>query len=84
MSPGEWAALVLLLGVFAAGLWMASTGVPRHRLVGLEFAGIATITILIVLAVSWQQPSSLIIPLVLVAITFPGTLVYTRLLVREK
>lgn len=83
MSLGEWAALGLLLGVFVPGLWMASSGVPRHRLVGLEFAGIAAISTLTVLAVAWQQASSLIVPLVLAVITFPGTLVYTRLLVRK-
>lgn len=83
MSPGEWAALGLLLGVFAPGLWMAARGAPRHRLVGLEFTGIAAVTTLMVLAVAWQQASSLIVPLVLAVITFPGTLVYTRLLVRK-
>lgn len=84
MSAGEWAALALLLGVFAPGLWLASTGVPRHRLVGVEFAGIGATMTMTVLAVAWQQASSLIVPLVLAVITFPGTLVYARLLARAK
>ncbi|PQM44679.1 hypothetical protein C1Y40_05156 [Mycobacterium talmoniae] len=81
MSLGEAAALGLLLGVFVPGIWMASRGRPRHRLVGLEFASIAVIMALTVLAVSWHQDWGLIVPLVLALITFPGTLVYTRLLV---
>lgn len=80
MSPGEWAALALLLGVFAPGAWIASRGTPRHRLVGLEFSGVAATMALTVLAVDRQQASSLIVPLVLAVLTFPGTLVYTRLL----
>lgn len=36
-----------------------------------------------VLAVSWRQDWSLIVPLVLALVTFPGTLVYARLLAGE-
>ncbi|MGB3335131.1 MAG: hypothetical protein WBA79_20205 [Mycobacterium sp.] len=80
MSPGEAAALALQAGVFAPGVWMASRGSPRRRLVGLEFAGVGAVSTLMVLAVSWHQDWTLIVPLVLVLITLPGTLVYTRLL----
>lgn len=83
MSPGECAALVLLVGVFVPGAWMACRGTPRRRLVGLEFAAIATVATLTVLAVAWHQDWTLIVPLVLALITFPGTLVYTRLLAGE-
>lgn len=83
MNPGELAALALLLGVFVPGAGMACHGRPRSRLVGLEFAGIAAILTLTVLAVAWQQDSSLIVPLTLAVITVPGTLVYTRLLARR-
>ncbi len=81
MSLGELAALALLLGVFVPGAWMASRGRPRHRRVGLEFASVATTMTLMVLAVGWNQTSGLIVPMTLALITFPGTLVYTRLLV---
>ncbi|MGV0749494.1 monovalent cation/H+ antiporter complex subunit F [Mycolicibacter minnesotensis] len=80
MIPGELAALALQVGVFAPGVWMASRGAPRGRLVGLEFAGVGAVATLMVLAVTWHQDWTLIVPLVLVLITFPGTLVYTRLL----
>lgn len=83
MSAGEWAALALLLGGFAPGAWIAARGAPRHRLVGLEFSGVAATLALSILAIAWQQPASLIVPLVLAVITFPGTLVYTRLLARK-
>lgn len=83
MSPGEWAALALLGGVFAPGVWMAARGAERQRLVGLEFAGTGAIATLMVLTVSWRQDWGLIVPLVLALVTFPGTLVYARLLAGE-
>lgn len=84
MNLGEIAALVLLVGAFVPGLWMASRGQPQHRLVGMEFATIAAAMALAVLAVALQQSFALIVPLVLVVVTLPGTLVYTRLLVPKK
>lgn len=80
MNPGELAALALQAGVFVPGVWMAARGAPRRRLVGLEFASVGTVATLMVLAVLWHQDWTLIVPLVLALITFPGTLVYTRLL----
>lgn len=80
MSLGEIAALVLLLGAFVPGMWMAARGRAEHRLVGMEFATIAAAMALAVLAVAWQFSFELIVPLILVVVTLPGTLVYTRLL----
>ncbi|HTZ15114.1 MAG TPA: hypothetical protein VMC78_16115 [Mycobacterium sp.] len=84
MSAGEIAALVLLLGAFVPGMWMASRGEPQHRLVGMEFATIGAAMALAVLVVAWQQTYALNVPLILVVVTLPGTLVYTRLLVSRK
>ena len=84
MSLGEIAALVLLVGVFVPGMWMASRGEPQQRLVGMEFATIAATMALAVLVIAWQLSYALIVPLVLVVVTLPGTLVYTRLLVSHK
>jgi multicomponent Na+:H+ antiporter subunit F len=84
MSLGEIAALVLLLGTFVPGMWMASRGEPQQRLVGMEFATIAAAMALTLLGVAWQQTFALIVPLILVVVTLPGTLVYTRLLEPHK
>lgn len=83
MSPLEWVALALLLGVVSPGVAMAARGAPRKRLVGLEFASVGVVMALMVLAVAWQQSWGLVVPLTLAFITFPGTLVYTRLLTPE-
>jgi len=84
MSAGEIAALALLLGAFVPGMWMASRGEPQQRLVGMEFATIGAAMALAVLVVAWQQTYALNVPLILVVVTLPGTLVYTRLLVSRK
>lgn len=81
MRAGEIAALALLVGAFVPGMWMAARGESQHRLVGMEFASVAATMALTVLAIAWKQGFSLIIPLVLVSVTLPGTLVYIRLLV---
>ncbi|MBO0866016.1 MAG: hypothetical protein J2P16_13180 [Mycobacterium sp.] len=81
MNAGEIAALLLLLGVFPPAILMASRGQPHARLVGLEFASIAAIMTLMVLAIAWQRNSGLIVPLVLALVALPSTLVFTRLLV---
>lgn len=81
MNAGEIAALLVLLGVFVPGTWMASHGQSRARLVGLEFASIAAITTLMLVATAWQRDVDLIVPLILALVTLPGTLVFTRLLV---
>ena len=73
-------ALALLIGGFAPAAWMGSRGGPLDRLIGLELgAAVATLT-LILLAEGYGQPSYLIVPLVLVLLSFAGTLVFTRLL----
>jgi multisubunit Na+/H+ antiporter MnhF subunit len=81
MSLGEIAALVLLVGAFVPGMVMAGRGSPQRRIVGMEFATIAAAMALAVLVVAWHQSFALTVPLTLVVVTLPGTLVYTRLLV---
>ena len=83
MTAGEVAALVLLIGAFLPGVWMCSRGRPQARLVGMEFAGIAATMALTVLSVAGQHDFNLIVPLVMVLIALPATLVYTRLLARK-
>lgn len=81
MRAGEIAVVVLLLGAFVPSMWMTARGEPAQRLVGMEFASVAATWAVATLAVTWQEGFVLIIPLVLVSVTLPGTLVYIRLLV---
>ncbi|VBA37193.1 hypothetical protein LAUMK136_01798 [Mycobacterium attenuatum] len=76
--------MLLLVGAFAPGILMSSRGLPRQRLVGLEFAGVAAIMALTVLCIGWQRDSSLMVPLALGLVSLPSTLVYTRLLARKR
>jgi multisubunit Na+/H+ antiporter MnhF subunit len=73
-------ATALLLGGMAPALCLASRGDPVSRLVGLVLAGqIATLAMLL-LAQGFGQSAYLIVPLVLAVLSFPGVLVFTRLL----
>ncbi|HZR11997.1 MAG TPA: monovalent cation/H+ antiporter complex subunit F [Acidimicrobiia bacterium] len=80
MNAWSWAAVALLAGALAPALMLGARGSSIDRLVGLELAGsVATITLL-VMAQAASQSSYLVVPLVLVLLSFAGTLVFTRLL----
>jgi multisubunit Na+/H+ antiporter MnhF subunit len=67
VSAYEICLAVLLLGGLAPVLLLASRGEPDSRLIGLDLVGPG-------------QSYDLILPLVLVPLSFAGTLVFTRLL----
>jgi multisubunit Na+/H+ antiporter MnhF subunit len=46
---------------------------------GLQFTGTVGALVMVALCVAVQQPSYLIVPLVLVLLSYAGTLVFTRL-----
>jgi multisubunit Na+/H+ antiporter MnhF subunit len=73
-------AAVLLAGGFAPALWLASRGDPVNRLVGMELAAAVTVLSLLCLTQAYGPSSALILPLVLVVLSFAGTIVFTRLL----
>lgn len=73
------AGLVLALLMLPA-LVLACRGDPMERLVGMELAGGVLVLDLLVLSQAFGQSSYLIVPLVLVLLSFAGTLVFTRLL----
>jgi multisubunit Na+/H+ antiporter MnhF subunit len=75
-------ALVLLLALVPA-LGLASYGEPLQRLIGLELVSGIGATFMLVLALMTQQSYYLSVPLVLVPLSFAGTLVFTRLLGRR-
>jgi multisubunit Na+/H+ antiporter MnhF subunit len=74
------AALVLMVAGLGPALWLGARGDAVDRLVGLELGSALTVLVLFLLAQAAGQSSLLIVPLVLVLLSFAGTLVFTRLL----
>jgi multisubunit Na+/H+ antiporter MnhF subunit len=70
---------VLLVAGLGGGLLVGARGDAVSRLVGLQFAGAAATLVLIALAALTGQSSYLAVPLVLVLLSFAGTLVFARL-----
>ena len=73
-------AVVVLLGGLAPAGWIASRGSPVDRLVGLEMGSVAAALELMLFSQAVNQSQYLIVPLVLVLLSFAGSLVYVRLL----
>lgn len=73
-------AVVLLLGGLAPAGWIASRGSPVDRLVGLEMGSVVAALELMLFSQAVNQSQYLIVPLVLVLLSFAGSLVYVRLL----
>jgi multisubunit Na+/H+ antiporter MnhF subunit len=80
MTPWQLGAIVLMVGGLGPALWLGSRGDPVHRLVGLELGSSLTVLVLLLLCQVAGQAQFLIVPLVLVLLSFAGTLVFTRLL----
>jgi multisubunit Na+/H+ antiporter MnhF subunit len=70
---------VLLVAGLGAALLVGGRGDAVQRLVGLQFAGATAALALVALTVLAGQPGYLVVPLVLVLLSFAGTLVFTRL-----
>jgi multisubunit Na+/H+ antiporter MnhF subunit len=73
-------AAVLLLGGLAPAGWIASRGSSVDRLVGLEMGSVVAALELMLFSQAVNESQYLIVPLVLVLLSFAGTLVYVRLL----
>lgn len=71
--------LALICGGLAPALLVASRGRSVDRLVGLELLSAVLVLVLLVFA-QLGESYELILPLVLVPLSFAGTLVFTRLL----
>ncbi|HVX43204.1 MAG TPA: monovalent cation/H+ antiporter complex subunit F [Mycobacteriales bacterium] len=74
------AAAVVLFGGMTPAMGLATRGDPVHRLFGVELLTGTSVVVLMLLAKGYGQSAYLIVPLVLVPLSFAGTLVYTRLL----
>ncbi|HUJ64451.1 MAG TPA: hypothetical protein VLX59_02870 [Acidimicrobiales bacterium] len=83
MTAYEMCLAALLLGGLAPALLLASRGEPTSRLVGLAIAApVLTFALILFSEVGPGQSYDLILPLVLVPLSFAGTLVFTRLVAR--
>lgn len=80
MSAWMLGAVVLLLGGLVPAGWIASRGSPVDRLVGLEMGSVVATLELMLFSQAVNESQYLIVPLVLVLLSFAGTLVYARLL----
>jgi multisubunit Na+/H+ antiporter MnhF subunit len=80
VTPWLIAAGVLMIGGLVPAMALAYHGPAEHRLLGMELAGATAVILLVVLCQALNQPGYLILPLVLVLLSFAGTLVFTRLL----
>lgn len=84
MSVYTGCLVALLAGGLGPGLVLASMGKASERLVGLEVvAAVATFALITFSQVGPGQSYDLILPLVLVPLSFAGTLVFTRLLSQQ-
>lgn len=84
LTPWLFGAIALLGGGFVPALWMAARGTSPRRLVGLQFASVSAILVLVLLAKLDGRTSYLIVPLALAVASFPGSLVFTRLLAPKR
>ena len=84
MTPWLFGTVAVMVGGFVPALWLASRGKPEMRLVGLEFASVAAVLILVLLARQYGRSLFLIVPLALAVVSFPGSLVFARLLVPRR
>ncbi|HZC71292.1 MAG TPA: MrpF/PhaF family protein [Jatrophihabitans sp.] len=80
MNPWLAACAVLIALGLIPMLWVAARGDAVRRLVGLQMFGALAVLVLTAFAQAMNQPSYLIVPLVLAALSIAGTLVFTRLL----
>jgi multisubunit Na+/H+ antiporter MnhF subunit len=74
------AAGVLMVGGLVPAMVIAYRDTAERRLVGLGLAATIGTLVMVVLCQALNQSSYLIVPLVLVLLSFVGTLVFTRLL----
>lgn len=80
MTGFEVCAVALLVGGVLPAAVLSARGRPSNRLVGLQLAAAAATVAFIVLTQVSGFTFELTLPLVLVPLSFAGTLVYTRLL----
>ncbi len=73
-------ALFLVVGGLGPVVTMSAIGHSFNRLVALEMGTAVTVLFMLIFVEVSNQPSELILPLVLVPLSVAGSLVFTRLL----
>jgi multicomponent Na+:H+ antiporter subunit F len=80
VSGFEVCALVLLVAGVGPAVVLAARGDEHTRLVGLSLTGSVAAVLFLLLAQVADRSYELIVPLVMVPMSFAGVLVFTRLL----
>lgn len=80
MSGYEICAAALMLGGLLPAWVLAATGRSIDRLIGLVLASSVITVVMLLMGQITGQSYELIVPLVLVALSVVGTLVFTRLI----
>jgi multisubunit Na+/H+ antiporter MnhF subunit len=84
MTFDQVCVLILLVGGLGPVIALGATGSPTNRLIGLELGTVVVTVLFLLLAQIADQSYELILPLVLVPLSFAGALVYTRILSRRE
>jgi multisubunit Na+/H+ antiporter MnhF subunit len=84
LSAYEVLTAVVMVGALVPALGLAAFGRPVDRLIGLELASASTIVAMLLFIRASGESYELIVPLVLVALSVVGTLVFTRLVGRPR
>lgn len=80
MSGYEVCAVALMVGGLLPALYLTATGRPVDRLIGVELtSSVVTVAMLLVSDIT-AESYELIVPIVLVALSLAGALVFTRLI----
>jgi multisubunit Na+/H+ antiporter MnhF subunit len=80
MTAWYVASIALIVGGLVPATLLGSRGGPTDRLIGLMLGSAVTVLATLLLAQAYNQPSYLIVPLVLAVLSTTGVLVFTRLL----
>lgn len=80
MTGFEICIVVLMAGGLGPALVLGARGRPTNRLIGLEIGSAVLVVLFILFATVTHQSDELVLALVLVPLSFAGSLVYTRLL----
>jgi multisubunit Na+/H+ antiporter MnhF subunit len=73
-------ALLLMVGALGPAAYLGLRGGALDRLVGLQLAGALLAGLFLLLAHGFTQSSYMLVALVLAVLSFPGILVFLRLL----